>query len=349
MTTRLLQNALLTLPPELAHRVALSGLNALHQLSLLPFFFKPPAASPVQCFGLSFKNPIGLAAGLDKNADYLDALGALGFGFIEIGTVTPKPQTGNPRPRLFRLREHLALINRMGFNNEGQAYVLRRLEKSKYDGILGVNIGKNKDTPLALASLDYLSGFHAFAERADYITLNISSPNTPGLRDLQHTEALTALLSTLKEAQLKQSKYVPLILKISPDLSASEVEAIADVIVKTEIDGVIATNTTLSREGIESSQYANEVGGLSGLPLAKKSTAAVATLAKALGGKRPIIACGGIQSADDLIAKQKAGATLFQVYTGFIYQGPGLIRSLTEAIQHAEERQGRVHLVNTKN
>lgn len=330
MIKQRLQKILLTLPPELAHRVALSGLNALHQCSLLPYLWKAPAPSPVECFGLTFKNPIGLAAGLDKNGDYLDALGALGFGFIEIGTVTPKPQAGNPRPRLFRLPEHQAIINRMGFNNKGQAYVLRQLEKSKYDGILGVNIGKNKDTPLALASHDYLTGFNAFAERADYITLNISSPNTPGLRDLQHTEALTALLSTLKDAQLRHSKYVPLVLKISPDCSQAELEAIADVIIKTHIDGVIATNTTLSREGLENVKHANEVGGLSGLPLAKKSTAAVETLANALGGQLPIIACGGIQSADDLIAKKKAGATLFQVYTGFIYHGPSIIQTLIE-------------------
>lgn len=280
------------------------------------------------CFNLTFPNPIGLAAGLDKNGDYLDALGALGFGFIEIGTVTPKPQAGNPRPRLFRLPEHHALINRMGFNNKGQDHVRRQLEKSLYRGVLGVNIGKNRDTPLESAAQDYLLGFHAFCDRADYITLNISSPNTPGLRDLQHIASLTALLSTLKETQLKKSRYVPLVVKLSPDLSEADIEAIAMVLMTTQMDGVIATNTTLSREGVENAKHANEAGGLSGAPLTKKSTAVVASLANTLQGKRPIIACGGIQNANDLAEKEKAGASLFQIYTGFIYEGPALLARL---------------------
>lgn len=328
MSTRLLQKLLLTLPPEFAHRVALSSLNTLYQLNLLPYFFKKPTPAPVQCFGLTFQNPIGLAAGLDKNGDYLDALGALGFGFIEIGTVTPKPQVGNPRPRLFRLPEQQAIINRMGFNNKGQDYVVRQLEKCNYSGVLGVNIGKNRETPLKLATQDYLLGFNTFSDHADYITVNISSPNTPGLRDLQHIDALTALLSTLKATQLQKSRYVPLVVKLSPDLSENDLEAIAAVLINTQMDGVIATNTTLSREGVEASPFASEAGGLSGVPLNQKNTAIIKTLAKALNNKLPIIACGGIQSANDLLEKKNAGATLFQAYTGFVYEGPQLITTL---------------------
>lgn len=326
------QALLLKLPPELAHTVALTALTVSHRLGLLPWLFPAPSEKPVSCLGLTFPNPIGLSAGLDKNADALDALGALGFGFVEIGTITPRPQVGNPRPRLFRLPESQALINRMGFNNKGIDYVVNRLKHTAYRGILGINIGKNKDTPPEAAIQDYLTGFHAFAPYASYITLNISSPNTRGLRDLQQQETLNQLLTALKSAQARQNRYVPLLVKIAPDLSQEAVRDIAEVIRHTRMDGVIATNTTVSREGIEDHPLSNEAGGLSGPPLLKKSTDILEWLAPQLDPHCVIVAAGGIHDEASLLAKQKAGAHLFQVYTGLVYEGPTLIKRLVEAI-----------------
>jgi dihydroorotate dehydrogenase len=282
--------------------------------------------------GLTFPNRVGLAAGLDKNADYVDALAALGFGFIEVGTITPRPQQGNPQPRLFRLTEQKAVINRMGFNNKGIEHAVRQLEKTRYRGILGINIGKNKDTPLDKAIDDYLTGFRALWKYASYITINISSPNTPGLRDLQHGDMLDSLLAALKQEQARiaaqEKKYVPLVVKISPDLSAQELQELASVLLQRQVDGVIATNTTLRRDGTEQSPFTKEAGGLSGKPLEKLSTQIISQLCAALQDKIPVIASGGVMDRQSAADKLNAGAKLLQVYTGFIYGGVNIISEL---------------------
>lgn len=317
--------------PEKAHYIALQSLQVAYWTGLTAFFPKIPHNSR-HVMGLSFPNPIGLAAGLDKNGDYIDALAALGFGFIEIGTVTPKPQAGNPRPRLFRPTEQEAIINRMGFNSKGVEHVVQRLEKTRYRGVLGINIGKNKDTPLDHAIDDYLFGFRHLWRYASYITINISSPNTSGLRDLQQGSYLQPLLATLKQEQKtlveKEKKYVPLVVKISPDLSRKELEEIADVFLQQHIDGVIATNTTLARDGVENSPYAQEAGGLSGRPLCVRSTNIIKQLHAILQDKIPIIASGGVMDVSSAQEKIAAGAALLQIYSGFIYKGPRLIREL---------------------
>lgn len=325
----LIRKFLFALDPEQSHYVALHSLNLAYQMGLLRLCAKP-ISDPHTVMGLVFPNKIGLAAGLDKNADYLDALGMLGFGFIEIGTVTPKPQAGNPRPRLFRLAEQEAIINRMGFNNKGVEYVAKQLERTRYRGILGVNIGKNKDTPLDKAVDDYLFGFRQLWKFASYMTINISSPNTPGLRDLQQGDLLTALLSAMKaEQQLihaREKKYVPLVVKISPDLSEAELQEIAYVLLEQQIDGVIATNTTIYRDGVEQSPFAKEAGGLSGKPLQARSTNVIKQLYGLLQDKIPIIGVGGVMDAVSAQEKLAAGARLLQVYSGFIYRGPGIFR-----------------------
>lgn len=314
--------------PETAHAIALNGLSILYQSGLMPLFTKK-IHEPLTCMNLSFSNRIGLAAGLDKNGDYVDALASLGFGFIEIGTVTPKPQVGNPRPRLFRLVKEEAIINRMGFNNKGADYVVERLKKIKFRGILGINIGKNRDTPNEKAVDDYLFGFQTFWKYASYITINVSSPNTPGLRDLQHAEFLTSLLATLKQEQKKihelHHKYVPLVVKISPDLTDDELHETATVLLAQQIDGVIATNTTTERTGVEQSPFAKESGGLSGRPLTQRSTMIIKKLHDILQNRIPIIAVGGVMNKVTAAEKIAAGATLIQVYTGFIYQGTAII------------------------
>jgi dihydroorotate dehydrogenase len=326
----ILKKILFCLDPETAHKVSLESLKLLANLG---FISPSKATKPVELMGLKFPNPIGLAAGLDKNGDYIEALAALGFGFIEIGTVTPKPQSGNPKPRLFRLVEEEALINRLGFNNKGLDYVVNRLKKTKYKGILGVNIGKNRDTPIENAQDDYILGFRAVAPFASYVTVNISSPNTAGLRDLQQSDLLSILLKKLKQEQSLQKKYVPLVVKIAPDLLPDDVKNIADILLHEKIDGVIATNTTVSREGVESSSLAKETGGLSGKPLTHNATQIIKNLALALNNKIPIIGCGGISSAKDGGDKISAGASLVQVYTGLIYQGPKLIQDLIKNIE----------------
>lgn len=323
--------------PEWAHFLALTGLKWLHQLGLARFVINTPLITqPITLMGLTFPNAIGLSAGLDKNGDYIDALSHLGFGFLEIGTVTPKPQKGNPKPRLFRLTEHDCLINRMGFNNKGVDHLIKRLDKMQYRGILGINIGKNKETSIEKAADDYLFCFRALAKYASYITINISSPNTPSLRDLQHADHLDHLLHQLKEEQHKfhhaQQKYVPLVVKISPDLADEPLQALAAILLKHQIDGVIATNTTISRYGVEASNHANEAGGLSGKPLQKRSTYVLKQLNALLQNQIPIIASGGILDESSVQEKQNAGATLFQIYTGLIYQGPSIIPRLLRAI-----------------
>lgn len=327
----LIKKILFQLNPETAHTLAMRGLKLANFFGLSRLLYAAPN-QPCTLMGLTFANRIGLAAGLDKNGDYIDALASLNFGFIEIGTVTPKPQPGNPLPRLFRLTEQEAIINRMGFNSKGIDYVIRNLEKTQYRGILGINIGKNKDTPLENAIDDYLTGFRAFWKFASYITINISSPNTAQLRDLQQSEALTNLLHALKQEQqvifLEHKKYVPLVVKISPDVTQEELHAMANVFLKEKIDGVIATNTTIERSGVENSPYKNEVGGLSGKPLRARSTQVVTSLHSFLNDNIPIIASGGVMNANAAKEKFAAGAKLVQVYSGFIYQGPGIVKEM---------------------
>ena len=330
-----LKKLLYSLDTETAHHCALSSLQIFYSFGLHHLFYKAPN-HPCQLMGLSFPNLIGLAAGFDKNADYVDALASLGFGFIEIGTLTPKPQAGNPRPRLFRLTEDEAIINRMGFNNKGVMHAVKKLEKIKYKGILGINIGKNRDTPIANAIDDYRFGFQKLWPFASYITINISSPNTPGLRELQHTHLLENLLTELKQEQnsvmVRHKKYVPLVLKIAPDLSLSEVTELAHLLLQKEIDGVIATNTTVDRPHNLKSVFANENGGLSGKPLKNKSTEIIRELSQVLQNKIPIIASGGIMDATSAQEKSDAGASLFQIYSGLIYQGPKLIQIISSEV-----------------
>lgn len=328
-----IKKILFQLDPETSHTFSLRSLEFIERLGLLRLL-SPIPANPRSIMGLTFKNPIGLAAGLDKNADFVDALSALQFGFIEIGTVTPKAQEGNPKPRLFRLTKEEAIINRMGFNNKGVDYVAMKLKKMRYRGILGINIGKNKDTPIENALDDYLIGFRKLWSFASYITINISSPNTPGLRDLQQSDLLNHLLHALKKEQSlifkTHQKYVPLVVKISPDLSTQELEELASIVLQQQMDGVIATNTTIDREGVLTSPYAKEVGGLSGKPLTMRSTQIIAKLHAILQNKIPIIASGGVMDIKTAQEKLAAGASLLQVYTGFIYQGPRIIRDLAK-------------------
>ena len=333
-----LRNLLFQFSPEVSHELALDWLGAAERLKLLSPFYSVPNM-PVEAMGLRFPNPVGMAAGLDKNGDFVDALAALGFGFVEIGTVTPKPQPGNPKPRLFRLREQNAIINRMGFNNKGVEHLVARVKKRKSDCVLGINIGKNKVTPEEDALNDYQICMDAVYPYADYITVNISSPNTPGLRNLQFGETFNHLLCGVKERQRslaeRYGKTVPVAVKIAPDMTEEETESIAKTLLSFELDGVIATNTTVGREGVESSIHAEEAGGLSGAPVRVKSTQTIKVLADCLAGKMPIIGVGGILSGADAVEKVEAGAKLVQVYSGFIYRGPGLIKETVEALKSA--------------
>lgn len=332
----LLRPLLFSLDPEAAHEMTLNLLKAAHRSGLSRMIHPAIPDKPLQVMGLKFKNPVGLAAGLDKNGNYIDALAGLGFGFIEIGTVTPRPQPGNPKPRLFRLPEHQAIINRMGFNNLGIEHLLAQVAQSSYSGVLGINIGKNFDTPLEQAANDYLIGLRKAYPYASYITINISSPNTKNLRQLQQGGEIKALISALKEEQLKlqqeHGKYVPLVLKIAPDLSPEEIRHIARLLLEFAVDGVIATNTTIARDAVAGHPLADESGGLSGAPVKEKSTAVVRVLADELQGRCPIIAAGGILSAEDAVEKLAAGASLVQIYSGLIYKGPALIAEIMARI-----------------
>lgn len=331
MTYRLIRPLLFRLSPDRAHRLANRSLRV---LSILRNYDGAPLARGAgsELFGLKFPNPVGLAAGFDKSARHIDDLGQLGFGFIEVGTVTPRPQPGNPPPNLFRLVEDRALINRMGFNNEGVEATVRRLEKRRYRGICGVNIGKNFDTPLELASQDYITGLRTVYATADYVTVNISSPNTPGLRDLQEASSLHKLLAELVNARETLSgvhgKHLPLLVKIAPDLDEAGVESICDVLLRSGVDGVIATNTTVSRPASLRSRYANEPGGLSGVPLHSLSVQVIRRLRTLLGEAFPIVGVGGISGLESARTTFDAGANLVQLYTGLIYQGPALVRAL---------------------
>ncbi len=332
----LLRPALFSLDPETAHNVTLKLLKFAAQTGLTQLTAPSHKDKPVTVMGLNFKNSLGLAAGLDKNGDYIDALAALGFGFVEIGTVTPRPQPGNPKPRLFRVPEHQAIINRMGFNNLGVDHLIAQVKKCQYQGILGINIGKNFDTPIEAATEDYLIGLRKSYDVASYITINISSPNTKNLRQLQQGDEIKKLLSALKEEQLilqkQYDKYVPLVVKIAPDLSDEEIAHIGGLLLEFAIDGVIATNTTIDREMIKNHPLANEAGGLSGAPVKEKSTYVVAQLAQVLNGKLPIIAAGGILTAAEAQEKLAAGASLVQIYSGLIYQGQQLIADILESL-----------------
>ncbi|WP_034334726.1 quinone-dependent dihydroorotate dehydrogenase [Conchiformibius kuhniae] len=322
----LLRPLLFRCDPESAHRHALNALKYAAACG-----WKAPAAegTPVKLMGLDLPNPVGLAAGLDKNGEYINALSALGFGFIEIGTVTPLPQAGNPQPRLFRIPEHHAVINRMGFNNDGIDRLIANVRAANFKGVLGINIGKNAATPMERAADDYLIGLEKAYPHASYITVNISSPNTKNLRDLQGGDELSKLLETLKNKQAAlhgaHGRYVPLAVKIAPDLDEAQTADIARIVLQTEIDGIIATNTTIDKSALGASPLAQEAGGLSGAPVREASDRVLANLASAVAGKVPVIGAGGILSGEDAARKRRLGATAVQVYSGMVYRGPALV------------------------
>jgi dihydroorotate dehydrogenase len=334
MLYSLLRPLLFALDAETTHHLSLNVLKNLQRYGLAGLYGNKTAQHPVQVMGINFPNRVGLAAGLDKNGDYIDALAAMGFGHIEIGTVTPRPQPGNPKPRMFRITQANGIINRMGFNNDGVETLIANVQRAQYRGILGINIGKNADTPIEKAADDYLLCLRALYPYASYITVNISSPNTKNLRQLQQGDALQDLLRTLtnerKKLAVQHGKKIPLALKIAPDLSDEQIEQIALLLVEFGIDAVIATNTTLDRVGVENFPHGSEAGGLSGAPVFEKSTGVVKALAQYLQGRVPIIGVGGIFSAADAQAKIDAGASLVQIYSGLIYRGPALIKQVAE-------------------
>ena len=330
----LLRTLLFSQDPENAHRLTLRLLQGFHDLGLDTFYRTPKL--PYTAMGLQFINPVGLAAGLDKNGQYIDALAKLGFGYLEVGTVTPKAQQGNPRPRLFRLQEERAIINRMGFNNHGVEALIRNIQRSRYKGILGINIGKNAQTPIEKAQDDYLYCFRKVYPYASYITVNISSPNTKNLRDLQETTQLDQLLAALKAEQANlaehYNKYVPLVIKIAPDLSSDTIQSLAQLLLYHQIEGVIVTNTTVSRDGVEDKVYGKEIGGLSGAPLTKQANRIQQQLAHLLQDKVCIIGSGGLMCGEDAAEKVKLGAHLVQIYSGMVYRGPALIEECVNSI-----------------
>lgn len=327
---------LFKLSPETAHELTIDALGVGGRLGLTRRLVKQPTALPVKVMGLDFPNPVGLAAGLDKNGDAILGLSGLGFGFIEIGTVTPRAQPGNPKPRLFRLPSAEGVINRMGFNNLGVDHLLARVQSANFSGVLGINIGKNFDTPVENAADDYLYCLDKVYACASYITVNVSSPNTPGLRSLQFGDSLRNLLDRLRQRQedltFLHGKRVPLAIKIAPDMSDEEIVDVANILIETGMDAVIATNTTVSRKGVEGMLHAEEAGGLSGAPVREQSTHVVSVLAQTLGGRLPIIAAGGITEGQHAAEKIQEGASLVQIYSGFIYKGPALIRESVDAM-----------------
>jgi dihydroorotate dehydrogenase len=330
---------LFCLDAERAHDIGLTGIETAYRTGLGGLFASKPTPLPAHAFGIEFPNPVGLAAGLDKNGAHIDALAALGFGFIEIGTTTPRAQSGNPKPRMWRLPEHSAVINRLGFNNEGVDALMRNVERARFGGVLGINIGKNKDTPNDRAVDDYLFCLERVYARASYITVNISSPNTQGLRDLQEEETLKRFVGTLREAQERLAAQhrarKPMLLKIAPDLTDAELDGIATVLREAQVDGVICTNTTIDRTTISGAPHAEEAGGLSGKPLFTKSTSVLRGMKQRLGDAIALIGVGGITSGADAAAKMDAGASLVQFYTGMVYRGPALIGECVESIRGA--------------
>ena len=337
MLYRLMRNLMFRLDAEKAHHLGLTGLNMMEMTGLSSLLYKKMPGTPVRVMGLTFPNAVGLAAGLDKNGDYIEAMSALGFGFVEIGTVTPRPQPGNPKPRLFRIPEAEGIINRMGFNNLGVDHLIEQVKVAKTNSLIGINIGKNFDTPVEKAVDDYLIGLNKVYPFADYVTINISSPNTPGLRTLQFGESLDELLQALELEQEKLAqqygKYVPMAVKVAPDLSRDEVQQLADAFTKHRVDAVIATNTTMSRDQVAGLPHADEAGGLSGAPVFDKSTEVVRQFRQALPEDLPIIAAGGIMCGKDAVEKLDAGAALVQIYSGLIYHGPALIRDILQTIE----------------
>ena len=327
---------LFKLDPEKAHDFALKAIKKGVRGPIARAITCSVPDSPRELMGLKFPNPVGLAAGMDKNGEAINAWNGLGFGFVEIGTVTPRPQPGNPTPRMFRIPEKQALINRMGFNNKGVDYLVKKTIDAKFKGILGINIGKNFDTLVENATDDYSICLEKVYPHASYVTVNISSPNTEGLRSLQHGDQLNELFSRLKTEQaalqIQHKKYVPLVVKIAPDLESNEITDIAAAILEHNIDGVIATNTTLSREGVSNYANADEAGGLSGGPLTNRSTEVLEKLVRELKDNVPVIASGGVMSSQDAQAKIDAGASLVQLFTGFVYKGPGLIRDVAQQL-----------------
>lgn len=336
MPYALIRPLLFAFDGETSHSIALRSLDFAQRLGLTRLLQRQPSAQSKSFMGLTFPNPVGLAAGLDKDGEHIDALASFGFGFIEVGTVTPRPQPGNPKPRLFRIPEARAIVNRMGFNNGGVERLLNNLERSRYQGTLGINIGKNLDTPIERAADDYLTCLTAVYPHASYVTINVSSPNTENLRDLQHEDALADLLGQLQARRdvlaSQHHRRVPLVVKIAPDLDEAQVRAIAALLVKYGIDGVIATNTTLCHDAVADLPGGNEAGGLSGAPLRDRSNEVIRQLFQFLHGRIPIIGVGGIMNGEDARQKIDAGASLIQVYSGLIYRGPGLIPELVRAL-----------------
>ncbi len=335
----LLRPALFALDPETAHHATLDALKTANCLGALPLLARRPVQDPRTVMGITFPNAVGLAAGLDKNGEAIAGLAALGFGFIEIGTVTPLPQPGNPKPRMFRIPEVQGIINRMGFNNDGVDKLIENVQRAKFKGVLGINIGKNAVTPIERAADDYLIGLRKVYAHASYVTVNVSSPNTKNLRQLQGGDELDALLAQLKAEQDRLAQqhglYVPLAVKIAPDLDDAQIKQIAALLMQHRIDGVIATNTTLSREGVENLPHGNETGGLSGAPVRDKSSAVIRALAAELQGALPIIGVGGILCGTDAVEKMQAGAALVQLYSGMVYRGWGLVEECAAALQRA--------------
>lgn len=329
----LLRPALFTMDPERAHDLTLASMSALGK-ALGPGAL--PEVKPVERMGLRFANPIGLAAGLDKDATAFNGLARFGFGFIEVGTVTPLAQPGNPKPRMFRLPAANAVINRMGFNNHGLDALLSRVAGRQYSGVLGINLGKNKDTPAAQASSDYVKGLEAVHKAADYVTVNLSSPNTPGLRDLQLGAALDELLNTLSEARKRLADRdglsTPLLVKLAPDLADDDLNEMADQLVAGGVDGIIATNTTILRDAVAGQQHADEAGGLSGAPVYSRALDVIGKLRSRVGPEVTLVGVGGIDSPEKANERLAAGADLIQLYTGLIYQGPGLVKRCLRAL-----------------
>lgn len=329
--------------PETSHELSIDLIGAGGRLGLNAVLSKAPAHFPVRVMGLDFPNPVGLAAGLDKNGEAICGMSQLGFGFVEVGTVTPRPQPGNPKPRIFRLPEAEAIINRMGFNNHGVDALLERVDAARFNGILGINIGKNFDTPVERAQDDYLLCLDKVYHQASYVTVNVSSPNTPGLRSLQFGDSLKQLLNAIgqrrEDLEVLHGKRVPLAIKIAPDMTDEEIALVGEAVFQAGMDAIIATNTTLGRDGVAGLAHADEAGGLSGAPVRDKSTHTVRVLADTLSGRLPIIAVGGITEGRHAAEKIEAGASLVQLYTGFIYRGPALIRQAVDAIAALQSRK----------
>lgn len=337
MFYKVAQKIMFQMDPETAHHLAMTSLKATGNNPLNCFYKQNITPAPVTCMGITFPNPVGLAAGMDKDGEALDGFHAMGFGHIEVGTVTPRPQPGNEQPRCFRIKPAKAIINRMGFNNKGVDNLVNNILAKKSDILIGVNIGKNRDTPIEQGKDDYLLCMDKVYQHSAYIAANISSPNTPGLRALQYGELLEELLESIKTRQMelanKYDKYVPIALKVAPDLNLEEIKQIANALIKYQFDGVIATNTTLGRDGVNGLKNSNETGGLSGKPLNALSTKIIKQLFESLNDKIPIIGVGGINSASDAMDKIDAGAAMVQIYSGFIYRGPELIKEISDAFR----------------